>query len=343
MKECMIEASACYRKSGVASSKEVNVPRPGALSPSYGGWKGSSGSLNVHLTFSPGPKHSVACKIVVEGNPSMKALGKSDEGVAYLSRRRKFDVKYTAYERYTHTFPPSSRVRKGIETGVQYHVIKLFTRQKLSHQGGPGKMQDGYEELYIKDESSADSLEELLTTLPNTIVPSSASVKKRASRVQHLAAEDWMTDLKERAKAQESFNVYVGGKKVIEFFWDDDMDVWNGTRVIDARGKFPPYRKRGRVKDGSLMRKALSDVAELGHNGKVEMKVMFPKSMKEYRGAAPSSSNPWIAHVQAYRNSRLAVASAHVVAPPHVTEGNLRAFHMSPTTGSRPHATMRKK
>ena len=49
--------------------------------------------------------------------------------------------------------------------------------------------------------------------------PGSASVKKRASRVKHLDAEDWMTDLKERAKARESFNVYVGGKKVIEFFF----------------------------------------------------------------------------------------------------------------------------
>ena len=257
--------------------------------------------LNVDLTFSPGHNHSVACKIVVEGNTIMKDLGESDEGVAYVAMRREFDVKYTGYERYTHTFTPSSRVSKFIETRVQYHVIKLFTRQKLSHQGGPGKMEDGYKELYIKDKRSADSLQKLLTTLPNTIAPSSASVKKRASRVKPLAAEDWMTDLKERANAEESFNVYVGGKKVIQFFWDDDMDVWNGTRVIDAHGKLPFYKKVGLVADGSLMRKALSDVAKLGYNGKVELQAMFPKSMKEYRGAAPSSSSPWIAHVQAYR------------------------------------------
>ena len=70
------------------------------------------------------------------------------------------------------------------------------------------------------------------------------------------------------------FNVYVGGTKVIQFFWDDDMDMWNGTRVIDARGKLPFYKKSGSVADGSLMRKALSDVAKLGYKGKVELKAM---------------------------------------------------------------------
>ena len=52
------------------------------------------------------------------------------------------------------------------------------------------------------------------------------------------------------------------------------MDMWNGTRVIDARGKLPFYKKSGSVADGSLMRKALSDVAKLGYKGKVELKAM---------------------------------------------------------------------
>lgn len=102
----------------------------------------------------------------------------------------------------------------------------------------------------------------------------SRAAPDKKKQVMAKGSEEWMADLMKRVKAEKSFNVFVGGTKVIQFYWDDDMDIWNGTRVIDKHGKLPYYRKRGSLSDGSLMRKALSDVAKLGYKGKVELKPM---------------------------------------------------------------------